>query len=61
MREFDAVINKLEIAYKKYSICEDNELRLGNGLKYVVHDILMEYDKSFLDKLYIELEYREED
>ena len=61
MKEFDALLYELEVAYKRNVKCEDGELYIKGGLKYAVHDLLLKYDKKFMKKLYKELEYREED
>ena len=57
--DYDIIIDRLEQACKKYYICEDGDLYIKNGIKYLIHDIMMEYDKEFMNKLYKELEYSE--
>ena len=57
--DYDIIIDKLEQACKQYYICEDGELYIKSGIKYIIHDIMMQYDKEFMKKLYKELNYNE--
>ena len=59
VREFDVLLYKLELIVEENLYCEDNKLRIKSKLKYDVVNLLDEMDKSFMDKLYKQLEYNE--
>ena len=60
MKEFDTLLYNLQTIIKSNTYCEDNEIHIKNKLKYDIFNMMINYDKAFINKLYKELEYSEE-
>ena len=60
MLEFDLIMHSLQHIIKENLYCEDGELHIKNKLKYDIINLMTEIDKSFMLKLFKELEYEEE-
>ena len=57
MKEFDNLLYRLQLIMKDKLYCEDNELR-SKCMKYDIINLMLEYDKRFMDKLFKDLEYK---
>lgn len=59
MKEFDSLVNRLELIMKDGLYVEDGRLYVKCQVKYQVVNLMNEFDKPFMDKLLKELEYED--
>ena len=57
--EFEILLLKLRDLLTKYTYCEDDKLRIKNGIKYDIYNLMNEYDRGFIKELHKELEYKD--
>jgi hypothetical protein len=60
IKEFDSLLNRLELIMKDGLYVEDERLYVKCQVKYQVVNLMNEFDKPFMTKLLEELEYKEE-
>ena len=58
MKEFDSLVNRLELIMKDGLYVEDDRLYVKCQVKYQVVNIMNEFDKPFMDKLLKDLEFK---